>query len=173
MNNNNNKTYYNLIPILFFLLTVSLSCIVTHKGNRTLKYNDSSTMTPKIILLNYSIRSDKSKAEPEVRLIDKQVAEGKLKMVSQKPEMSKPGDLKCISLNNRLEPVDSIIITDPLNITVESVDATNDLFKKEIELDSAQFSIRMQLSESTYAYAIKKKTDYKHQNSYLVLTKIK
>ena len=94
-------------------------------------------------------------------------------MNSPEPEMSKPGDLVCVSLNNRLDPVDSIIVSDPLNITVESVDENNALFKKEIARDSAQFSIRMQLDKNADAIAIKRRTNSENHNSYLLITKIK
>jgi len=130
-------------------------------------------MVPKIIFLNYSIKKDKSKGEFEILLIDKYITEGKLKINSSEPEMSKPGDLKCVSLNNHMEPVDSIIVSDPLNITVESIDENNRLFKKEIARDSAQFSIRMQIDNNTDAIAIKRRTNSENYNSYLLITKIK
>jgi hypothetical protein len=72
-----------------------------------------------------------------------------------------------------MAPVDSITITDPLNITVESVDKNNALFKREIARDSAQFSIRMQLNKNTDAIAIKKNANSKVKNPYLLITKIK
>jgi hypothetical protein len=151
----------------------TVSCIVSRTGNRSVKDNDNTTITPQIIFLNYSIKKDKSKGEFEIRLIDKYITEGKLKMNNQEPEISKPGDLMCVSLNNHLEPVDSITVSDPLNITVESVDANNALFKKEIVRDSAQFSIRMQLEKRTVAIAIKKSMNSENHNSYLLITKIK
>jgi hypothetical protein len=72
-----------------------------------------------------------------------------------------------------LEPIDSIVIVDPLNISVESTDENNAFFRKEITLDSAQFSIRMQLNKKTDAIAIKKNTNSENQNSYLIMTKIR
>ena len=161
--------------MLFCILCLmgTISCIVVRTDSRSAINSESATITPKIIFLNYSIKKDKSKGEFEIRLIDKYIAEGKLKMNSSEPEMSKPGDLTCVSLNNHLEPVDSIIVSDPLNITVESVDENNALFKKEIARDSAQFSIRMQLDKNTDAIALKRRTYSENHNSYLLITKIK
>ncbi len=151
----------------------SISCIATHSRGRTELYEDKATLTPQIILLNYSIKPDKLKGGVEIQLINKLITGGKLKINNSQPEMLKSGDLKCIALNNQLEPVDSIFISDPLNITVESIDENNSLFKKEIARDSAQFSIRMQLNEKTHAIAIKKNINSENQNSYLLITKIK
>jgi len=124
--------------------------------------------------LNYSIKQNKSDGAPEIRLINKKIVEGKLKINNNEPEMPKPGDLKCILLDNRLNPVDSILVPDPLNVTVESVDENNAFFRKEIALDSAQFSIRVQLIKKTDAIAIKMKNmNSENQNRYLIITKIR
>jgi hypothetical protein len=164
---------YSLIPICLFCLLGSISCIVIHLGGRTEPSEDKAIQTPQIIFLNYSIKLDKSKQEPEIQLINIITAEGKLKKNSSDQEIPKPGDLKCITLNNNLEPIDSMIISDPLNITVESIDGNNSLFKKEIARDSAQFSIRLQLTKEIQSIAIKKNSNSDNQNTYLLITKIK
>jgi hypothetical protein len=146
-----------------------LACRGTHTNTRT----DSTIKTPQIIFLNYSIKQDKLNGEYEIKLINKTITEGKLKTNSSVPEIRKPGDLECVALDNKLELVDSILISDPLNITVESVDENNAFFRKEISLDSAQFSIRMQLNKRTDAIALKKNANSKSQNSYLIITRIK
>jgi hypothetical protein len=163
------RTILNLILVLFFIV-VLLSCRGTHTSIRT--STNSETITPQIIFLNYSIRHNKSTGDYEILLINKIIAEGKLKMNSPEPEMSKPGDLKCIALDKHMAGVDSVIISDPLNISIESVDENNSFFRKEIALDSTQFSIRMQLNNKTTAIALKK-TNSENQNSYLIVTKIK
>jgi hypothetical protein len=148
------------------------SCRVTHSNIKTLTNTDSLTSVPKIIFLNYSIKQDQSSGVLEVLLINKKIAEGKLKTGNTGPAISKPGDLKCITLDNNLTPLDSILVPDPLNITVESVNENNALFKKEISRDSAQFSVRIQLTGKIYAIGIKKSTNSENQNSYLLITKL-
>jgi hypothetical protein len=147
--------------------------MIIHTNVRAETNKENVTETPQIIFLNYSVKLNKSNGEYEILLINKFIAEGKLKMNNSEPEIPKPGDLKCIALDNRMAPVDSITITDPLNITVESVDENNALFKREIARDSAQFSIRMQLNKNTDAIAIKKNANSKVKNPYLLITKIK
>ena len=173
MNIKHQNIFYNLIYILFFCLMGSLSCRMTHSGFSSNANSESATKTPQIIYLNYSVKLDKSNGEYEIRLINKIITEGNLKIINSYPEIRKPGDLECVSLDNILEPVNSIIISDPLHITVESVDEHNALFKKEIERDSAQFSVRMQLNEKIQAFGIKKNSHSENKNSYLLITKLK
>ena len=149
------------------------SCFVTHSNVRSEINSDSTTATPKIIFLDYSVKPDKSNGTLEILLINKIITEGKLKISNPQPAIPKPGDLKCITLDNRLNPVDSIIVPDPLNVTVESVNERNELFKTEIKKDSAQFSIRFQLTEKIYSVGIQKCTNSGNQNSFLIITKIK
>jgi hypothetical protein len=169
----------NIIPCLlriftFILILLGLiSCKVARQGNKTNPSGDIGLTKPQIIFINYSIKHNKSGGTPEIHLINKIITEGKLKNSLSVPDLPKPGDLSCITLNTRMEPVDSLIISDPLNVTVESVDENNLLFKKEISLDSAQFSIRMQLNERVYAVGMKTKAASGNQNSYLLITKIK
>jgi|GEM_PF-1925875 len=167
------KTLHHLIPILFISLMGWQSCTVSHSNTKAVANRDGTTDTPKIIFLNYSIKQDKSKGSLEILLISKKITEGKLKVNITGPEIPKPGDLKCITLDNHLDPVDSIIVPDPLNVTVESVSENNALFKKEVSKDSAQFSIRLQLTEKIYAIGVKKSTNSENQNSYLLITKLK
>jgi hypothetical protein len=165
--------FCNLMPIFYFILVGSVSCLITHSAIRSDSNEESETVSPRIIFLNYSIRLDKSGGEPEIRLINKSVTKGNLKINKSLPEIPKPGDLRCIALDDKQKAVESFIIPDPLNITVESVSDNNELFKKEIALDSAQFSVRMQLNEKISAIGIRKNAGSENQNSFLLLTKIK
>jgi len=152
---------------------VTLSCKLTHPMATKTEELESQVQTSKIIFLNYSIKINSSTKKSEIRLINTIIAEGKLKSSPSEPEIRKQGDLLCISLNKNNEPVDSVIISDPLNITVESVDANNTYFKKEIARDSAEFSVRMRLDNNTHAFGIKKNADSKSRDSYQIITKIK
>lgn len=167
------KILHIIVPILFISLMVWQSCSVTHSNTKTKVNSNSIPVTPKIIFLNYSIKQDKSTGAIEILLIDQKIVEGKLKLNNIRPEISKPGDLKCVTLDNHMNPVDSIIVPDPLNVTVESVNENNALFIKEISKDSAQFSIRLQLTEKIHAIGIKKSTNFGSQNPYILITKLK
>jgi hypothetical protein len=167
------NTIYRLISITLFCFTLLLSCIVSQTDGKREKGKDKADVTQKIIFLNYSANLDRLNGVVKIRLVNKFITEGTIKMDKTVPEISKPGDLKCFALNKKMEPIDSIIITDPLNITVESVDENNAFFKKEIALDSAEFSVRMQLSQQAQVIAIRKNESHENKDSYLLITKIK
>jgi hypothetical protein len=164
---------YSLIPVLLFLLAGPLSCMATKHGSKTETSESQILTNPQIIYLNYSVISDKSKGVTAIRLINKTITEGRLKKNLNRIEIPKPGDMFCFALNSNMEPVDSLIIPDPLNITVESVDEKNALFRKEMALDSAQFTIRMQLDEKIWAVGIRTRLNPEKSSNFMLITKIK
>jgi hypothetical protein len=170
---NSKKALQNVIIFPFISLIWLHSCAINRSNRNNDSGTESSITNPNIIFLNYSIKLDKSKNAVEIRLVDKTIAEGKLKQNVTEAEISRPGDLKCITLDNRMIPLDSIIIPDPLHITVESVSGNNELFRKEITKDSAEFTVRLQFTQKMYAVGIKKSAESKNQNSYLLLTKLR
>jgi hypothetical protein len=162
-----------VIPVFCFCLLGPFSCMVTNSGVTAVSDKENEIISPRIIFLTYSIRRGNSAGEPEIQLISKSVADGKIKMNTSQPDFPKPGDLSCVALDSHLQPLESLIISDPLNITIESVDDNNALFKKEIAKESAQFFVRMQLNQKIFAIGIKMKLSSENQNSYLLITNIK
>jgi hypothetical protein len=162
-----------LLQIVIFFFLGPISCKVAHQGNKTDPSGDVGQTKPQIVFINYSIKQGKSVGMPEIHLINKIVTEGKLKSNLTGPDLLKPGDLRCITLNSSMEPLDSLVISDPLNVTVESVDENNLLYKKELALDSAQFSVRMQVNDRIFAVGIKTKESSGDRNKYLLITKIR
>jgi hypothetical protein len=162
-----------IIPLAILLVTCHVSCKSTRQGKSTDIHEDPGMSNPDIIFINYSVKADKTKMVPEIRLINKIITKGRLKKNIPEAEIPKSGDIFCFALNTNMEPVDSIIIPDPLNATIESVDGDNKLFKKEIALDSAEFTVRMQLNREIYAVGLKTREKSKKSNGYLLITKIR
>lgn len=167
------RTFTYLKLIIFLSLISWQSCTVMRSNTSSLNGDGIIGITPEIIYLNYSVKPDKLNGTLQILLINKVVSEGRLKGNNARQEIPKPGDLNCITLDNNMNPVDTIIVPDPLNITVESVGENNSLFKKEVVRDSAQFTLRLQQTEKIYAIGIKKSTNSDNQNSYLLITKLK
>lgn len=103
---------------------------------------------PRIVFLNYNI-SEKSDDEVEIEFLNKIITEGKLKQELSNKKNPEIGDLKIIQTNNKSKPIKSITIANPLVKNVEYVDDSGQLGRKIIELESTQFSIRMQLHPLT------------------------
>jgi len=124
--------------------------------------------TPRIIFLNYTI-SQKSDRGLNIQLINKIIREGKLKQGLSNKKEPETGDLRIIQSNAKSKPIESIIIANPLVKTVEYADESGKLNKKIIELDSTQFSLRMQLNHLT-KYIIIEQTN--KQNKRLTKNKL-
>ena len=128
---------------------------------------------PEIIFLNYSIKKS-STGSPEIRFTNKIIANGSLKASFQENSTDKAGDLKCIELDAGSQPIKSIIIPNPLQKTVEYVSESGQLGMKEVELDSAEFSVRLQLDPKTESIAIEQIGDLNGDSTnFLIVTKIK
>lgn len=162
-----------LITIIIFFLATILSCKIVRHGSISEKSGQLPAANPRIIFINYSVTFDKSKGVQDIRLIDKTITDGKLKNSISVTGIPKPGDLFCFVLNSLMVPVDTVLIPDPLNLTVESVDDNNSLFKKEVTLDSAQFTLRLQFDEKIWAVGIRTRIKPENSNNYLLITKIK
>ena len=114
--------------------------------------------TDKIIFLNYII-SKNSDELIEVKFIDKIIVEGKLKAPSPTNFDPEKGALRLIQMDSKHQPLDSISIENPLSKTVEFINESGQFEKRTIDLESAEFSVRMQLNSKTTFIVI-----YDHDN---------
>ncbi|MFT5964542.1 MAG: hypothetical protein ACI9L6_001285 [Flavobacterium sp.] len=104
--------------------------------------------TPKIIFLNYKISRIPDELV-EIIYVNKIITEGKLKDNFTNDFNPKKGDIKLIQMNSRHQAIDSIYIPNPLYKTVEFVNELEQMEKKTMKLDSAEFYVRMQLNPKT------------------------
>ena len=102
----------------------------------------------KIVFVNYNITKD-TDGDIAINLINKIITEGKLKQDLAYKEKTEFGDLKIIQTNSKSKSIQSITIANPLVKNVEYADESGQLNRKIIELESTQFSIRMQMHPMT------------------------
>ena len=144
-----------LLPLSgILLLIICLSC---GKGKQTTSKAAHESTAPMILFVNYSIHKDK-KGNPEISLINKIITEGQLKDPNPQHHDPKSGDLWCVQSEDGSNPLQSTLIPNPLLKTIEYADDFGNLAKKQIELDTAVFSVRMQLDPST-KYLLIQSTD--------------
>ncbi len=155
-----------LFIILFVWIT---SCAGTNTTGKLSSQNKSLDSLSQIIFLNYSIQKD-NKEGYNIELINKIVADGKIKKNSNQISTAKEGDLKCLILDENKLPISTIIISDPFIKKVEYQQENGSLTSKEVILDSADFSIRMQLDRGSRYIAIERINP--NDSSYLLLTEI-
>ena len=126
--------------ITIILLLLISSCTI----NKTTTETVPDPTTPKIIFLNIELSKD---AEQVVKanLVDKIVVDGKLKTHSIEDVKDAVGDIKCTQVDHQSMPIESIYLNNPFSKTIEYVEEDGSFSKKQIELDSAKISIRMQI----------------------------
>jgi len=111
--------------------------------------------TPKIIFLNYNITTD-SDNYIKAELINKIIAEGKLKNTDFKGAEKDDEDIICLQMDENSRIVDHFHINNPLVKDIEYVDSDGNLAKKKVELESTELSIRMQLNPHTKSILLQK-----------------
>ena len=129
---------------VFILISIT-ACQLSCAGKKPLAETEPDPeLPPKILFLNYMIRTNENGSK-SIKLINQITAEGKLKDTSEKKAKGTEGDLLCSVQNNENQEIEKFVVENPLKITVEFINDLGNFEKKLITLDSAQFSIRMQL----------------------------
>ena len=128
------------------LLILLTCCTSLEKNTISDTTNDISTLTKsKIIFLNYKVTKDVDK-KIKVNLINKIIVEGTLKKNTPRLINNTNDDFVCVQLDKNLLPLDSLQISNPMIKNIEYVKSSGLLGKKRIELDTTEFSVRMQLN---------------------------
>ncbi|MDO5972120.1 hypothetical protein Q4Q35_20160 [Flavivirga aquimarina] len=155
------------IVCLFF--TMLLSCAVKQS---LAKNTDKIEKNPQIIFLNYAIEKTPD-GNRIVRFISKKIVEGRLKNHNKNSkEAYISGDLICYQLDKKSKKIYSTIIKNPLTKTIEFVDESKSFQMKKMDLDSAQFSLRLQLKPNTKYISIHSINDPKKKSKSLIKTKL-
>ncbi len=155
-----------LAPLLGLIVSLVFASCATYQKKTAQKEN--VIVKPKLLFLTYSIFKT-SEGNIQAKLIDKIIVEGKMKESIVGNKMFEPGDIQCIQVNKNSMEINTINMSNPLVKTVEYSDETGRLFKKQIELDSTQLSIRMQLHSQSKFVVLKRHNTV--GNSPITLTK--
>lgn len=161
-----------LTAILFlaaFVLMLVVSCKVTSKVTDTAPTNEVEFSSPKIAFITCVIVNDTIKHEYRIRLVSKIIADGNVKEREVKPFLPKTNDLEYAVLNASSKALTRTYFANPLNRTVEFVDNIGQLAKKEISLDSTQFSLRIPLDPKAKFVSFEKYNGINSDNTNLLI----
>lgn len=146
------QLFSNLL-VLFIIFLVVISC----GSNKSVSSSENMSQvkqTPEIVFINYAIKKD-DKGNYKVEFRGSKKVEGKLK--NQKKILDKQGisgDLICSQFDASSSTLSQQLIKNPLKKTVEYVDENKNFKIANIELDSAEFTVRLQLFSETKYIAI-------------------
>ncbi|GAL88216.1 hypothetical protein [Jejuia pallidilutea] len=132
---------------------VCISCIANQEISASEKKSEIR-YKPKIVFLNYSVKKNENNTKIVTFLNSKKV-DGTLK--DQKKILDKKGklgDLVCTQLDASSSIVSQQLVKNPLKKTIEYVDETKNFKVVQMELDSSEFTVRLQLYPETKYIAI-------------------
>ncbi|NNC51326.1 MAG: hypothetical protein HKO01_12425 [Flaviramulus sp.] len=161
------KKPYNSLIVLAILMHI-MSCNV-YKNN-TSQSISSIEENPKIIFLNYKINKNKDGSKT-LQFQSKKIVAGKFKQTNSNVEGIQ-GDLICNQLDENSQVLQSNIIKNPLEKTIEYLDSSNSFQLKQIDLDSAYFSFRLKLKPNTKYIAINNISNFDDSSKPLIKTNI-
>lgn len=148
------ETYIFLLSFILILCCASQQ-VVTHVTEIDEK--------PKLLFLNYNIvKIDDTKKI--ISLINQKTIEGRLKGKTNPEFKGILGDLECSILDSGSNEIEKMSIKNPLVEIVEFINDLGNFEKRKIDLDSAQFSIRLQLPPKSKYIVIRELTQTGKKN---------
>jgi hypothetical protein len=158
---------------LLCLLVVSIPSCNAPKNT----YNSDSQVsmaeeTSKIMFLDYQLTRDSTKSTYEARLINMIIREGKIKDDPNNSGQAEKDDLELLVLDRNLQTLTHRYIPNPLDKSVEYVNDAGQFERKMIHLDSAQFSIRLQIDPGANSILLNRYTGNNNEGTLLLKTQI-
>jgi len=129
-------------------------------------------VSPRILFLNYEITRDSLNSAYTAQLINTVVANGSLKYDRTPPIQPITGDLELQVLDAAQQIITTLYISNPLDKSVEFVNDSGELQQKMISLETAQFSVRLQVEPGASSAILKRITGPDPENIILLKTSI-
>jgi hypothetical protein len=161
-----------LALVMLYLGSILPSCNVSRNIRITPSGESIAKDSPRILFLNYEISRDSVSATCSARLINKVVAEGSIKKDTDSPVQAAMGDLELQVLDMNEQVLSILFIPNPLDKFVEYVNNTGSLEQKWISLESAQFTVRLQVQPGASSTVLRQITGPDSESIVLLKTSI-
>ena len=160
------------IPALLLLIMISIM-ISCHPAKHTYSSDPVETKaTPKILFLNYQISRDSTKTNYNAQLINMIIKEGTIKEDQQEMGQAEIHDLELLVRDRNQQIISHHYIPNPLDKSVEYVNDAGQFERQMIHLDSAQFSIRLQIEPDASSILLNRYTGNNTEGTLLLNTQI-
>ena len=159
-----------ILAILWLCMgSILISCSVSKNTGDPSSNESNPKDSPRILFLNYEITRDSVNSTYTAQLINKVVAKGSLKNDRIPPLQPATGDLELQVLDVNQQIMTTLYIPDPLDKSVEFVNDAGELQQKMISLETAQFSVRIQLEPGAHSTLLKRRAG--PESAYTILLK--
>ena len=136
---NSHNILKSIRPFLLFILIIGCA-----SKQLVIDHNSDIEEQPKLLFLNYMINK-MDNGEKNIKLINQIITDGTLKKMTKTSDEKSLGDLECATYDKDLNQIGIHSIKNPLKKIMEYINDLGNFEKKIFDLDSAQFSIRLQL----------------------------
>ena len=162
-----------ILAILWLCMgSILISCSVS-KNTGDPSINESNLKdSPRILFLNYEITRDSVNSTYTAQLINTVVANGSLKNDRTPPIQPEKDDLELQVLDSKQQIMTTIYISNPLDKSVEFVNDTGESQQRMISLETAQFSVRLQVEPGASSTILKRITGLNSESTILLKTPI-
>ena len=145
--------------LLFLLVTSLISCHVYKNASSSVTGDSKAEEVPRILFLDYQVSRDTLNETLNVQLINMIIVNGKIKERPAGRFQPGQGDLELQVLDNQQQIITHQYIAYPLDRSVEYANDNGQLERRMVHLDSAQFSVRLQLEPGASSIVIKRFID--------------
>ena len=149
------------------MLIILFSCGIRKNSSQQTELLESN---PKLIFLNYTI-SKNDHGERQMTFLNKIITDGRLKN-NRFLKTGAMGDLKCTQLDKHFNPLQSIIIKNPLSQIIEFVNDSLTFEKKQVNINNRELSLRLQLHSETKSIIISEIIDSFQNSKTLIKTEL-
>jgi len=158
------------ITLLCFLVACFLSC----SPSRNTYSSDPVEIkaTPKILFLNYQLSRDSTKINYSARLINMITKEGTFKEDQLHADQAEIDDLELLVVDRNQQIISHRYIPNPLDKSVEYVNDAGQFERLMIHLDSAQFSVRLQIEAGASSILLNRFTGNESEAELLLKTPV-
>ncbi len=151
----------NLRFLSCLLIVLLLGCSTARKAAVEQNTVIKEKASPQILFINLNMYKDAA-STVKAELINKIITKGSIK---GNRSVATNEEYLCVQYDQKSTPLDSLTLEDPFVKNVEYINSQGAFERKQIELDSCQVSLRMQLADQANYVAIL------HKNQ--LITKIK
>ena len=161
-----------LTVLLLCMGNFSMSCSVSKNTGDPTSSVSKPDDSPRILFLNYEITRDSVNSIYTATLINTVQADGSLKKDRTPPIKPVTGDLELQVLNANQQVLTTLYIANPLDKSVEFVNDAGELQQKMVSLETAQFSVRLQIEPGAHSTLLTLITGPESENTSLLKTPI-
>jgi hypothetical protein len=148
-----------LAILLYIVVTSLISCHAYKISTSPISTENEAEESPRILFLDYQVSRDTLDTKFMAQLINMLTVKGKIKEGHAAPDQPGLGDLELVVQDSQQQIMTQLYIPNPLDRSVEYVNSTGQLERKMVHLDSAQFSIRLQIEPGASFIVLKRMID--------------